>query len=163
MAYMKGWFSPATDGVGVGVVIRIVELMIFSESSVPIPLTTPSLTFRLWSSENQIVRVASRRRRTKPISKHGNVHCDWLILPLLLPTILFPVDHKRNVSDWVVNGLILLTPIPSRFWLSLRLPLFDFHWVISALTIPTLVKTSLNEAENVACCPFKCSIKAGFH
>ena len=47
MANMKGWFSLATDGVGVGVVIRIVELMIFSESSVPIPLTTPSLTFRL--------------------------------------------------------------------------------------------------------------------
>ena len=29
------------------------------------------------------------------------MHCDWFILPLLLPTstILFSLDHKRNVSD----------------------------------------------------------------
>ena len=52
---------------------------------------------------------------------------DWLILLLLLPTPTnwFSVDHKRNVSDGVVSGvvsgvgrngnvLILLTPIPSR-------------------------------------------------
>ena len=34
-----------------------------SENNVPILLTTPSLTFRLWSSENQIVGVGSRSGR----------------------------------------------------------------------------------------------------
>ena len=57
--------------------------------------------FHLWSSENQIVGVGSRSRRTKPITKRGNVHCDWFILPLLLPTltIWFSLDHKQNISD----------------------------------------------------------------
>ena len=73
--------------------------------------------------QNKIVGVGSRSRRTKPITKHVNVHCDWLILPILLltPTIWFSPDHKWNVSDGVVrevgrNGivLILLTPIPLR-------------------------------------------------
>ena len=106
------------------------------------PLTTPSLTFRLWSSGNQIVGVVSRSRRTKPITKRGNVHSDWLILPLLLPTptIWFSLDHKRNVSDGVVSGVgrkwkrsdssdsdyvALMTPLTT--------PIFDFHQVISAL------------------------------
>ena len=73
---------------------------------------TPSLTFRLWSSENQIVGVKSRSRRTKPITKRGNVHCDWFILPT--PTIWFSLDCKRNVSGGVGrngNVLILLTPL----------------------------------------------------
>ena len=57
-----------------------------------------------------------------PITKRGNEHCDWFILPFLLPTptIRFSLDHKRNVSDGVVSGigrngndLILLTPITS--------------------------------------------------
>ena len=111
-------------------------------------------------SENQIVGVGSRSRRTKPITKHGNVHCDWFILPLLLPTptIWFSLDHKRNVSDGVVSGVgrkwkrsdssdsdsvALMTPLTT--------PMFDFHSVISALTTPlttptptsSLVKTSL--------------------
>ena len=61
----------------------------------------PSLKFHLWSSENQIVRVRSRSRRTKSITKHRNVHCDWFILSLLLPTltIWFSLDHKQNISD----------------------------------------------------------------
>ena len=121
----------ASDGVGVGVVISLWS----SENSVPIPLMTPSLTFRVWSSENQIVRVGSRSRSTKPNTKRGNVHSDWLILPLPLPTptIWFSLDHKRNVSDGVVSGvgrngnvLILLTPIPSRLWLRLRLRFLIF-------------------------------------
>ena len=50
-------------------------------------------------------------------------HCDWFILPLVLPTptIWFSLDHKQNVSDDVVseirrngNVLTLLTPIPKR-------------------------------------------------
>ena len=120
----KGLFF-TRDGVGVGV-----------------PITTPSLSFRLWSSEHQIVGVGSRSRRTKPITKRGSVHCDWLILPLLLPTpaIWFSLDHKRNVSDGVVSGVgrkwkrsdsydsdsvALMTPLTT--------PIFDFHSVISAL------------------------------
>ena len=54
-----------------------------------------------------IVGVGSRSRRTKPITKRGNVHCDWFVLQLLLPTttIRFSLDHKRNVSDGVVSGV----------------------------------------------------------
>ena len=35
------------------------------------------------------------------------LHCDWFILLLLLPTptIWFSLDHKRNASDGVVNGV----------------------------------------------------------
>ena len=117
-----------SDGVWVGVVIRILKSL--RSGSVPIPLTTPSLTFRLWFSENQIVGVGSRSGRTTPITNRGNVHCDWFILPLLLPTMIiwFSLDHRRNASDGVVRGvgrnenvLILLTPIPSRLCLRLRL------------------------------------------
>ena len=120
----------------------------------------PSLTFYLCSSENQIVRVGSRSRRTKPITKHGNVQCDWLILSLLLPTptIWFSLDHNLNVSNGVVSGvgrngniLILPTLIPLRLWFCLQTPIFDFHQVISTLATPlttptpppSLVKTSL--------------------
>ena len=65
-----------------------------------IPLTTPSLR----SSVNWVVEDTSRSR-TKPITKRGNVRCDWFILPLLFPapTIWFSLDHKRNVSDGVVS------------------------------------------------------------
>ena len=73
------------------------------ENSILTPLTTLSLTFHLWSSENQIVGVGSRSRRTKPITKHGNVHCDWFILLLLLLTIWFSLDHKQNISDGVLK------------------------------------------------------------
>ena len=91
----------------------------------------------LQSSENSVLfpltsRKQKRIRRTKPITKRGNVHCDWFILPRLLPTptIWFSLAQKRNVSEGVVSGvgrngnvLILLTQIPSRLWLRLRLQL----------------------------------------
>ena len=53
---------------------------------------------RLRSTENWVVGVGSRSRRTKPITKRGNVHCDWFILPLLFPTptIWFSLDRKRR-------------------------------------------------------------------
>ena len=104
----------------------------------------------------QIVGVRSRSRGTKPIRKHGNMHCDWFILLLLLPTstIWFSLDHRWNVSDRVVSGvgrngnvLILLTPIPSRLWF-----LYDSHFLFSLgfimtlmtpLTTLSLLKTSL--------------------
>ena len=84
-------------------------------------------------------------RRTKQITKCGNMHCDWFILPLLLPTltIWFSLDHKRNVSDGVRrngNVLILLT-----LSISVTLtPIFDFHQVISALTAALMTPTLYN-------------------
>ena len=87
------------------------------------------------------------------------MHCDWFILPLLLPTptIWFSLEYKRKLSDRVVSGVgrkwrrsdsnsdsdsvALLTPLTT--------PIFDFHQAISALTTPTptpsLVETSLNK------------------
>ena len=74
--------------------------------------------------------------------------CDWLVLPLLLPTptTQFSLDHKRrsrkrNWKKWKRSDssdsdfveLITLLTTPS----------FDFHQVISSLMTPTLVKTSL--------------------
>ena len=111
---------------------------------------------RLRSSENWVVGVASRSGRTKPITKRFNEHCDWLILPLLLPTptIWFSLDHKRKEATGVISGV-------ARKWkrsdssysdsVELMAPLtttiFEFHKVISALTIPiptlSLVKASL--------------------
>ena len=62
-ALMTEWKSK------IGVVSRVISAT-ESESEeserfhfLPTPLTTPSLTFRLWSSENQIVGVGSRGRR----------------------------------------------------------------------------------------------------
>ena len=85
------------------------------------------------------------------------MYCDCFILPLLLPipTIWFSLDHMWNVSDG--NVLILLTPIPSRLWLNLRLWFLIFTTVISPLTTPlttptptpSLVKTSLKKASAV--------------
>ena len=53
---------------------------------------------RLRSSEKQVVGVASRSGRSKPITKGGNVHCDWFIVPPLLPTptVWFSLDRKRR-------------------------------------------------------------------
>ena len=64
-----------------------------------------------------MVGVGSRSGRTKPITKHGNVHCDWFILPLLLltPTSWFSLDHKWNVSDGVVFNKAELEEI-EMFW-----------------------------------------------
>ena len=78
------------------------------------------LLFRLWSTENQIVRVRSRSGRTKPITMCGNVHCDWFVLLLLLstPTIWFSLDHKRNVSNWVVSGIETLFSLDHKLYAS---------------------------------------------
>ena len=45
--------------------------------------------------------------QVKTGSSRGNVHCNWFILPPLLPTltIWFSLDHKRNISDGVVSGI----------------------------------------------------------
>ena len=86
--------------------------------------------------KTRLLESEAEARRTKPITKSGNVHSDWLVLPLLLPTwtIWFSLDHKRNVSDGVVsrvgkkgehsdssdsNSVALTTPLTT--------PTFDFH------------------------------------
>ena len=73
----------------------------------PTPLTTPSLTFRLRSSQNQIVGVASRSGRINQSQGTSPRFVIGLVLLLLLPTptIWFSLDHKRNLSDGVVSGI----------------------------------------------------------
>ena len=48
------------------------------------------------------------------------MHCDWFILPLLLPTptIWFSLDHKRNVSDGVVSGIGTLFSLDHKLYAS---------------------------------------------
>ena len=70
----------------------------------PTPLTTPSLTFRLWSSENQIVGVGSRSGRISQSECTFPRFVIGLVLLLLLPTptIWFSLDHKRNAASFPV-------------------------------------------------------------
>ena len=63
-------------------------------------------------------RSRKQKRKNKPVTMFDSGPCDWLVLPLLLPTPQ-PSFHWI-VSDGVVNGigrneniLILPTPIPS--------------------------------------------------
>ena len=75
------------------------------------------------------------------------------------PTIWFPLDNKQKVSDIVVsrvrrNGNILILLTDSVVLMTaLTTLIFDFHYVISALTTPlmtpslSLVKTSLKMAK----------------
>ena len=53
-------------------------------------------------------------------SKHGNVHCDLIILSLLLltPTMGFSLDHKRNVSDGVVSKFGMLFSLDQKLYAS---------------------------------------------
>ena len=106
-----------SDGVGVVKALRnllktkngVVRGVISATSEVrriktfpflPTPLTTPSLTFRLWSSENQIVGVGSRSGSYTPITMHVPTLRDWFSSSLLPPTltIWFSLGHKRNES-----------------------------------------------------------------
>ena len=75
-----------------------------------------SVAYVALTNENRIVAVGSRRGRTKRITKRVNVHCDWFIHPLLLPTplIWFSLVHKRDVSEGVVNGVGRNGNIPIR-------------------------------------------------
>ena len=52
----------------------------------PTPFTTPSLTFRLWTSENQINGVGSRSGRINQSQCTFTRFMIRLVLPLLLPT-----------------------------------------------------------------------------
>ena len=82
----------------------------------PMP-TTPLLTFRLWSTENQIVGVGSRSGR---INQSFPRFVIGLVVLLLLPTptIWFSLDHKRNVSDGVVSGIGTLFSLDHKLYTS---------------------------------------------
>ena len=90
--WVVSWRSHNGDGIGV----RRIRTFPF----LPTPLTTLTLTFRLWSSENHTVSVGSMFPR----------FVIGLVLPLLLPTptICFSLDHERNVSDGFLGGIGLL-------------------------------------------------------
>ena len=84
----------------------------------PTLLTTPSLAFCLWSSENQIVRVGSRSERINQSQCTFPCFVIGLVLPLLLPTptIWFLLDHKWNVSDWVVSRIRTLFSLDRKLY-----------------------------------------------
>ena len=73
----------------------------------PTPLTTPSLTLCLRSSENQIVGAGSRSGRINRSQCTFPRFVIGLVFLLLLPTltIWFSLDHTRNVSDGVISGI----------------------------------------------------------
>ena len=123
--------------------------------------TTPSLSIK-WKLSSRSRK--QKRKNRKPITKLGNKHCDWFILPLLLPTpaMWFSLDRKRRChkqsQKWRKwkrsdssdsDSVALITPLTS--------PIFYFYWVIStlydpSLTTPTpsLVKTSLYQVPTFA-------------
>ena len=96
------------------------------------PLTTPSLTFSLWSDENQIVGVGSRRGRINQSQCAFPRFVIGLVLPLLLaiPTTQFWLDHKRRSrrrnqknQNAVFTGLFCLLHLESANW-----PLQKRNW-----------------------------------
>ena len=64
--------------------------------------------------------VKTRFSESEAETKRGNVHFDWLILLLLLPTptIWFSLDHKRNVSDGIVSGIGTLFSLDHKLYAS---------------------------------------------
>ena len=87
-------------------------------------LPTPPLTFRLWSSENQIAGVGKRSERIKQSQCTFPRFVIGLVFPLLLAssTIQFTLDR----NDGVVSGITTLFSLDRkvlRFWLRLQLRL----------------------------------------
>ena len=101
----------------------------------PTLLMTPSLMFRLKSSESQIVGVRSRRGRINQSQCTFPHFVIGLVLPLLLPTptIWFSLDHKRNVSDGVLSRIRML----------FSLDLYSMPLIMTPTSTLSLVKTSL--------------------
>ena len=103
--------------------------------------------------------VKTKLSESEAEAEEPNAHCDWFILPLLLPTpsVWFTIDLKRNVSSGVVSGvgrngnvLILLSLIPSHLWPDFWFSLghkrsYDTVPLTTPTPTPTssLVKTSL--------------------
>ena len=82
--------SHKRDGIGVK--------RIRTFSFLPTSLMTPSLTFRLWSSENQIVGVGSR---------NGRINQSQCTLPRLEIGTLFSLDHIKGLRS---STLLITTP-----------------------------------------------------
>ena len=85
------------------------------------PLTTLSLTFHLWCSENQIVGARSRS------GKINQSQCTFpprfviglvLLLLLLTLTIWFSLDQKQNLSDGVIRGIGTLFSLEHKLYAS---------------------------------------------
>ena len=85
---------------------------------------TPSLT----------IEVASRSGRTKPITKCGNEHCVWCILPRLLPTPTILLRFHLIVNDRVVSGV-------RRKWNCSVSSDSHFFVVVVAIVIMTIIVT----------------------
>ena len=128
----QGWISLTAEQES-GVVIRIVGVYDLVKTAFCFRIRLR----RLRPSENQVVEVKRRSERTKPITKRGNVHCDWFILPLLLPT---PTTWFHQIeNDGVVSGVGIkwkrsdsCNSVSVALMIPLTTPIFDFHWVISA-------------------------------
>ena len=88
-------------------------------------LPTPSLTFRLWSSENQIVGVGKRSGRKNQSRCTFPRFVIGLVVPLLLasPTTQFSLNRNDGVVTRI-RTLFSLDRKVLRFWLRLpiRLP-----------------------------------------
>ena len=85
-----------SDGVIVGVVIRSVERYDLAGESrrTLILLMTPWLTIK-WKLH---CRSRKQKQKNKLVTMFDSGPCDWLVLPLLLPTptTQFSLDHKRR-------------------------------------------------------------------
>ena len=97
----------------------------------PFPLTTPSLTFRLWSSENHIVGVGNGSGWVNQLQCTFPCFVIGLVLLLLLatPTTQFSLDRKRRSRKRYQNAvfissssstLLITTPTPSLVKTSLK-------------------------------------------
>ena len=86
----------------------------------PTPLTTLSLAFCLWSSENQIVGVGSRSARINQSQCMFPCFVIGFVLLLLLPTpaTWFLLDHKRNVSDRLKSRIRTLFSLGHKLYAS---------------------------------------------
>ena len=86
----------------------------------PTPFTTLSLTFHLWSSENQIVRVGSTSGRINQSQSTFPCFVICLVLLLLLPTptTWFSLDHKWSVSNGVVSRIRMLFSLDHKLYSS---------------------------------------------
>ena len=106
----------------------IIVERITSLDFLPTPLTTPSLTFFLWSSEtseNQTVGVGSRSGRIT-IAMHLHTICDWFSSFASACDTGDPVFTYMVINDGVVSRTRTLFSLDRKvlpFWLRLRLRL----------------------------------------
>ena len=92
-----------------------------------------------------------QKRKNKPMTMFDSGLCDWLVLPLLLPTptTQFSLDHKRrsrkrNRKKWKRSDSSYSDSVELMTLLTTMI--FDFHQVMRSLMTPTPspVKTSFS-------------------